>query len=258
MIKALDLARVSRTACRSWRFSPCAHRWLLNSRIVTKTAGDTFEGHISYSVRDKLGSFSSMAGSGGKICGNTGGNSTGGDYAGSSAGSVLVNEVQQPSELVAIVDKDNNVIGAASRKEMREQNLIHRASFVIVKNSQDQIFVQKRVAFKETFPGHFDPAPGGVVGAHEDYESNAVRELQEEMGISGVSLTHHFDFFYESSGMRLWGALFSCTYDGELVLQPEEVESGRFMSRAELDELLHGGEPICPDSKQALLQYLDT
>lgn len=31
--------------------------------------------------------------------------------------------------------------------------------------AQGHIFVQKRVAFKETFPSHYDPAPGGVVGA---------------------------------------------------------------------------------------------
>ena len=29
---------------------------------------------------------------------------------------------------------------------------------------QGYLYVQKRVAFKETFPSHYDPAPGGVVG----------------------------------------------------------------------------------------------
>lgn len=29
---------------------------------------------------------------------------------------------------------------------------------------QEQLYVQKRVAFKETFPSFYDPAPGGVVG----------------------------------------------------------------------------------------------
>lgn len=57
-------------------------------------------------------------------------------------------------------------------------------------------------------------------------------ELSEEMGIEGVALRYHFNFWFECPGLRMWGALFSCTYDGEMVLQPEEVESGEFMSVA--------------------------
>lgn len=33
-----------------------------------------------------------------------------------------------------------------------------------VSSPQGHLYVQKRVAFKETFPSHYDPAPGGVVG----------------------------------------------------------------------------------------------
>lgn len=29
---------------------------------------------------------------------------------------------------------------------------------------QGELYVQKRVAFKETYASHYDPAPGGVVG----------------------------------------------------------------------------------------------
>ena len=33
-------------------------------------------------------------------------------------------------------------------------------------------------------------------GADESYESNAVKEIQEEMGVKGVTLRHHFDFWH--------------------------------------------------------------
>ena len=46
------------------------------------------------------------------------------------------NKVQKPQELVAIVDEQNNVIGQATRQEMRSQNAIHRCSFTIVSNSK--------------------------------------------------------------------------------------------------------------------------
>lgn len=53
--------------------------------------------------------------------------------------------------------------------------------------------------------------------------------LVEHSGKAGT-VYQDFDFWFESPGLRMWGALFSCTYDGKVVLQPEEVESGEFMS----------------------------
>ena len=38
------------------------------------------------------------------------------------------------------------------------------SGFNLAGNPQGELYVQKRVAFKETYPSHFDPAPGGVVG----------------------------------------------------------------------------------------------
>jgi len=74
------------------------------------------------------------------------------------------NAVQKPDELVQLVDRHGNDVGVAPRERMRKENLSHRASAVLVFNSEGKIFVQKRVAFKETFPSYFDPAPGGVCG----------------------------------------------------------------------------------------------
>ncbi len=50
------------------------------------------------------------------------------------------------------------------------------------------------------------------------------------MGVTDVDLKKEFDFFYSDEVSRLWGRLFSCQYDGILKLDPEEVESGQFMS----------------------------
>lgn len=76
--------------------------------------------------------------------------------------------VQQPLERVVIVDADNRVVGATTRAEMRARNLIHRASFTFVHNSAGQLFVQRRVAWKETYPSHYDPAPVRVLQQCEE------------------------------------------------------------------------------------------
>lgn len=63
------------------------------------------------------------------------------------------------------------------------------------------------------------------------------------MGITGVELQKHFDFFYSDDVSRLWGRLFSCRYDGDFRLDPDEVESGHLMSLQ-----VQMPQPQCPST----------
>ena len=80
------------------------------------------------------------------------------------------------TEEVAIVDKDDNVIGKEIRKIMREQRLIHRASFIFILTSDNKFHVQKRTLEKKWCPGYWDVVSGGAVQYGETYEENASRE----------------------------------------------------------------------------------
>ena len=154
-------------------------------------------------------------------------------------------------ELITIVDEENNEVGVLPRHKMRAGRLRHRATYILVFNSQDELYVQKRTQTKDVFPGYYDVAAGGVVLAGESYEEGAVRELEEELGIRGTPLTELFDFYYEDEYIRLWGRVFSCVYDGKLVLQEEEVESGEYMKVGEVFRLAET-ESFTPDCLYAL------
>jgi isopentenyldiphosphate isomerase len=158
-------------------------------------------------------------------------------------------------EIVAIVDVHNNVIGAAPRREMRARRLPHRSTYILVFNSQGALYVQKRTMTKDLFPGYYDIASGGVVLAGENYDAGARRELAEELGIHDVPLTHLFDFFYTDEHTQVWGGVFSCVYDGAIILQEEEIDSGAFMA---ISDILHHAQtaPYTPDSVYVLQHYL--
>ncbi|MBM3223921.1 MAG: NUDIX hydrolase YfcD [Candidatus Tectomicrobia bacterium] len=158
-------------------------------------------------------------------------------------------------EIVAIVDEHNNLIGSAPRHVMRAQRLPHRSTYILVFNTAGELYVQKRTMSKDVFPGYYDPAAGGVVLAGESYEESAQRELFEEMGIRGVPLTPHFTFYFTDTHTRVWGRVFSCVYDGPLVLQEEEVESGEFVPPAEILRRADA-EPYTPDGLYVLQRYL--
>jgi len=159
-------------------------------------------------------------------------------------------------EIVTIVDEYNNVVGALPRKEMRANRLLHRATYVIVFNPRKELYVQKRTPTKDVFPGYYDVAAGGVVLEGETYEQGAMRELSEELAICEVSLRRLFDFHYEDQYIRVWGAAFSCVYDGEMVLQKDEVESGAFLNIEEVLRLTES-ESFTPDGLYVLRRYLN-
>src|SRR5262245_57643307 len=160
------------------------------------------------------------------------------------------------NEIVAIVDAHNREIGAAPRREMRAKNLPHRSTYILVFNARGEMYVQKRTMTKDVFPGYYDPAAGGVVLAGESYEEGARRELYEEMGIRDVALTPLFTFYFTDERTCVWGRVFSCVYDGEVVLQAEEVESGAFVP---VDEILRRAHtaPYTPDGMYVLRRYLN-
>ena len=158
-------------------------------------------------------------------------------------------------EVVVIVDEHNHIVGAAPRREMRAKRLRHRSTYILVFNCEGELYVQKRTLTKDVFPGYYDVAAGGVVLAGETYEQGAARELEEEMGIRGVPLRRLFDFYFEDEHTRLWGCAFSCAYNGAVVLQEEEVESGAFVP---VSDILRRAktEPYTPDGLYVLRRYL--
>lgn len=157
-------------------------------------------------------------------------------------------------ELVEIVDRENNSLGAVTRAIMRQQNLIHRASYILVFNRKGELFIQKRTMTKDIYPGYWDLAAGGVVLTGESYMDSALRELQEELGVTGVRLRHLFDQYFEDDRNRVWGRIYTCTSEGPFTLQVQEVAYGRFIALSDI-HALHQVEPVTPDGR-ALLHRL--
>ena len=158
------------------------------------------------------------------------------------------------AELVAIVDRENNVTGAVTRREMRAQGLLHRSTYILAFRSNGDLFVQKRTMTKDVYPGYWDPVAGGVVQAEESYEESAERELAEELGIRGVAVEPLFEFYFEDGAIRVWGKAFRSTYDGKLTPQPEEVAGGEYMS---IDEITRRAEfePFTADGLHVIRRY---
>jgi len=158
-------------------------------------------------------------------------------------------------ELVDVVDADDQVVGTVTRGEMRVQHLRHRATYVLLFNSRGQLFVHQRTAGKDIYPSYYDCAFGGVLAAGEAYDTGARRELAEEAGVAEAPLRRIGPLRFDDDDNHVNGMIYSCTYDGPLRLQAEEIAGGEWLDLIEVIERAQR-EPFCPDGVQALLTYL--
>lgn len=117
-------------------------------------------------------------------------------------------------EMVDVVDKKDKVLRTVSRVEAMEKGLRFRFIQVLVFNSERELWVQWRSRHKIVCPRQYGASVGGTVEAGEDYETAALRELKEEMGIEGVEIVPVG--FYTVDGPQPYNAMtYACQYDGE-------------------------------------------
>jgi uncharacterized protein YhfF/isopentenyldiphosphate isomerase len=142
-------------------------------------------------------------------------------------------------EILDIVDEQDRVIGQAPRGEVYARGLRHRCSFVFVRDGAGRIFVHRRTASKLMFPLLYDMFVGGVVGAGESYDDAALREAEEELGVSGLPRpVPLFSFLFngvgELEGQTWWSRVYEVRCDLPVSPQPEEVVWHAFLTEEEL------------------------
>src|SRR6476646_4167697 len=100
-------------------------------------------------------------------------------------------------ELVDVIDYDGNNVRVVTRREMRENNLPHRCTYVLVFNSRGELFVHQRTPLKDVYPLYWDVCVGGVLTAGESFDDSAVREVREEIGVD-APVEKLFPFRYQN------------------------------------------------------------
>lgn len=163
--------------------------------------------------------------------------------------------VDQPplsaDEVLDIVDEQDRVIGQAPRSEVYARRLRHRCAFVLVHDTAGRVFVHRRTARKLVFPSLYDMFVGGVLGAGESYHEAALREAEEELGVSGLPApVPLFTFLYETPEHTWWSGVYQVRWDGPVHPQPEEVAWHDFLTEQELTRRLTEWSWV-PDGLQA-------
>jgi isopentenyldiphosphate isomerase len=160
------------------------------------------------------------------------------------------------AELIDVVDDAGAVVRRVTRREMRARRLPHRSTYILVTNRHGELFIHLRTATKDVYPSYWDPCVGGVLVAGESFDEGAVRELDEELGVT-APLERLFPLQYEDAANVVRGMVYRARHDGPFRLQAEEIVRGEF---ATLDAVVARAarEPFCPDGLVVLARYRES
>lgn len=149
-------------------------------------------------------------------------------------------------EIFDVVDERDQIIGTATRSDVHARALRHRAVHVFLFNLKGELFVQKRMATKDSFPRCYDSSASGHVNSGEDYDACAKRELQEELGLSlpaGRFLKHFKIEACKDTGWEfVW--VYSVITEEHPRINLDELESGEFWTQQHCQSMLasHPGQ----------------
>ncbi|MYT29785.1 MULTISPECIES: NUDIX domain-containing protein [unclassified Streptomyces] len=154
-------------------------------------------------------------------------------------------------EILDVVDEHDRVVGQAPRAVTYARRLRTRCAFVLVRDAEDRIFVHRRTPRKLVFPAHYDMFVGGVVGAGESYDEAALREAEEELGVSGLARPEPlFRFLYETPEHTWWSAVYEVRCTLPVAPQEAEIDWHAFLPEEELARRLEEW-PWTPDGLAA-------
>lgn len=169
--------------------------------------------------------------------------------------SLVAHPENSPEELVEEVDSSGTVLRLVSRRDMRAQSLWHRSVFIAILSESGQILVHKRAETKDVWPGCWDVAVGGVLQPGEEWEKAALRELSEELGITGVKVESLGTGVYVDNDVKLVAACFVCRTEGPFVFADGEITEAHWVHPDELFVWLNA-KKFLPDSVALVLPRL--
>ncbi len=146
-------------------------------------------------------------------------------------------------EIFDVVDDSDAVIGRERRSEVHRTGLKHRAVHVLVFNAAGNVFLQKRSMSKDTHPGVWDSSASGHLDCGEGYDTCAVREVREELGVTlpvAPRRLFKINACDETGQEFVW--IYRADFEGPFQLHPEEISDGQWFTAKQVSDWM-GARP---------------
>jgi len=148
-------------------------------------------------------------------------------------------------ELLQIVDRNGNPVGTAPRSECHgNPQLIQAVVHLHLFDPTGRLYLQKRAATKDRYPGRWDSSVGGHVAPGETPDQAIRREALEELGIdlsepaAVTELRRLCPYIYSDEFETEYVVPYRLVYSGSVSPNPEELDQGAFFEVEEVRKRL--------------------
>lgn len=162
-------------------------------------------------------------------------------------------------EAVAIVNKDDQIIGSKPRQSVTHADIYRVASLWLTDAKTGDCLLAQRKWNKQNNPGKWATAVSGTVAADETYESNIRKETVEEIGLDNVVFTVGPKQYVDDGKHRFFCQWYIAQIDKDntqIVFQEAEIEAVRWMTVKQLaaDVIAHPDRytPLAAESLKLL------
>lgn len=157
------------------------------------------------------------------------------------------------AEMLEVLDDSARPFMLMPRPSVLAQKLFHQVVLVVLRNREGQVYIHRRASAKKEYGGLWNVSASGFAKAGEALEDAALRELDEELGISGLTLARAATAAPSPATDYARISLFLAPPANILVNpNPEEISEGMFVDEDELAALLRDlPEAIAPALKWA-------
>ena len=143
-------------------------------------------------------------------------------------------------DAIIIVDDCDNIIGIKERNSITKKD-VYRVSALWITNSKDEILLARRSLNKEHSPGKWGPAVTGTIEENETYDSNMIKETEEEIGLKNIKpqkglkikMVTKYNYFCQWYFLKIDRNL------EEFKIQKSEIEEIEWFSREELSHKIN-------------------
>jgi len=145
-------------------------------------------------------------------------------------------------EMLPVVGVSGEVVGQASRAYVHGgSRVLHPVVHLHIIDRLGRLYIQKRAATKDLYPGRWDTAVGGHVSYGETVGEALVREASEELKLFDFNPVFLDAYVHENERERELVSVFATIGSFRLRPDPDEVAEGRYWTFPEIEAALGSG-----------------
>ncbi len=145
-------------------------------------------------------------------------------------------------EMLEIVDSEGKTIGIARRSALHSNPaLLHKVVHILVFNDAGELLLQKRSMNKDMEPGKWDTSVGGHISPGEDLKTAALREMEEELGISSCELEFLYSHIHRSNLESELVYTYRCMHNGPFPFNRDEIDEVEFRKLEDIKNSVGSG-----------------